>query len=51
MIGLSALLIMAVIFTATQIFLIRWLFKVSERLDEAKKTNYLLLQILDQKKL
>jgi len=34
-----------------QIFLIRWLFKITERLDEAKKTNRLLQQILDQKKL
>jgi len=36
--------------TMVQIFLLRWLFRITERLDEAKKTNELLQQILDQKK-
>jgi len=37
-------------FTVVQIFLLRWLFRITERLNEAKKTNQLLKQILDQKK-
>ena len=51
MADLFTLVIIAVLAIAVQIALVRWLFKIDERLYEAKKTNHLLQQLLDQKKL
>jgi uncharacterized protein YoxC len=41
-------IVLAVALIAMHIAILRWVYKIDERLDEAKKTNDLLQQLLDK---